>query len=129
MKEEICKISSAEWFVMKVLWGESPLTASEIIEKLKLKSSWSPKTIHSLIDRLVNKGALRVDKEAAQYRFFPLLSQEDCVKDETKSFLKKVYDGSFYLMVANFIKDENMSPSEIDKLKQILEKAEEKDGR
>ena len=106
---------------MKVLWKKSPLTSSQIIEILKEYSSWNPKTIHTLISRLVNKDAIRVKKGGPFYLYSPNISEEECRKVETKSFIKKVYSGSIKLLISNFIKDEKLSWKEIDELKQILD--------
>ena len=118
---KIPKISDSEWEVMKVLWKKSPLTSSQIIEILKEYSSWNPKTIHTLISRLVNKDAIRVKKGGPFYLYSPNISEEECRKVETKSFIKKVYNGSINLLISNFIKDEKLSWKEIDELKQILD--------
>lgn len=115
------KISDSEWEVMKVLWKKSPLTASEIIEILKEYTSWNPKTIHTLISRLVNKNAIKVKKDAPFYLYCPNVSENDCKKEETRSFIKKVYDGSIHLLISNFIKDEKLSKQEIEELKHILD--------
>lgn len=121
MKQNTCKISDAEWYVMKVLWNESPLTTTRIIEALNQVTNWKPKTIHSLISRLVKKGALGVDKESGQYQYYPLAAKEKCIKEETGSFIRKVYEGSFYTMVANFISDDKISKNEIEELKKLLD--------
>ncbi|WP_042454649.1 BlaI/MecI/CopY family transcriptional regulator [Neobacillus dielmonensis] len=122
MKNINCKISDAEWIVMKVLWEEAPLTASKIIEAVSSNKNWSPKTIHSLISRLVKKGALGVNKEMPHYEYYPLVDKRDCILDETRSFIQKVYDGSLHLMLANFIKDEKISEKEIEELQKLLDK-------
>lgn len=119
--KEFPRISDAEWKVMKVLWERSPLTSTEIIESLKLDTAWSPKTIHTLISRLVKKKALKVKKESPFYLYYPLITEQKCRRVETESFLQKVYDGSFHLLVANFIKDERLSEEEIEGLKRILD--------
>lgn len=121
MNDVACKISDAEWLVMKVLWEESPLTTTKIIDRLKTETNWSPKTIHTLIGRLVKKEALGVNKDAPLYQYYPLVSQEDCMREETKSFLHKVYGGSFHLLLANFVNNENLSPQEIEKLRSLLD--------
>lgn len=121
MVKETPKISDAEWEVMKAIWEKSPQTSSEIIEKTKPATKWSPKTIHTLIGRLVNKGALGVNKETQLYTYYPLVSEEKCKKEETRNFLKKVYDGSLNLLLVNFIKDEDLSSKEIEELKALLE--------
>lgn len=115
------QISDAEWAVMKELWDESPQTSSEIIGRLKDKTKWNPKTIHTLIRRLVEKGAVLAEKEGAYYRYRPSVSESECKRAETKTFLKKVYDGSFNMLVASFVKEEKLSMEEIEELKQLLD--------
>ncbi|OIK11793.1 BlaI/MecI/CopY family transcriptional regulator [Bacillus sp. MUM 13] len=122
MKKVDCKISDAEWIIMKVLWEEAPLTSAKIIEAVSSHKKWSPKTIHSLISRLVKKGALGVNREMAHYEYYPLVDKRDCILEETRSFIQKVYDGSLHLMLANFIKDEKISEKEIEELQKLLDK-------
>ena len=52
------QISEAEFEVMKIVWKHAPISTNEITEKLLQTTSWSPKTIQTLIKRLVTKGAL-----------------------------------------------------------------------
>ncbi|HBM79286.1 MAG: BlaI/MecI/CopY family transcriptional regulator [Clostridiales bacterium] len=118
---ELPQISDAEWQVMKVLWKRPRLTASEIIKELKKSTKWSPKTIHTLINRLVKKGAVRALKGSAFYEYYPLVAEDECVKKETNTFLKKVYGGSLRMLIANFIKDDKLSQDEINELKGILD--------
>ena len=55
-------ISESELEIMKVLWEIEKGSSAEIIEQLKDKSDWKPKTIQTLITRLVSKGFVDVDK-------------------------------------------------------------------
>lgn len=114
------KISDAEWLIMKVVWQNSPSTASSVINHLKHETDWSPKTVQTLIGRLVKKGALGVKKDTALNEYYPLVSKEDCMREETKTFLQKVYDGSLKVLIANFVNDEALSSKEIEELKSIL---------
>lgn len=105
---------------MKVLWEESPLTSTAIIEALNPKTNWSPKTIHSLISRLVKKEAIGINKDFSQFKFYPLVEKKDCVMEETRSFIHKVFDGSLQLMLSNFIDNEKLSKNEIEELQRLL---------
>ncbi|WP_432404832.1 BlaI/MecI/CopY family transcriptional regulator [Wukongibacter sp. M2B1] len=122
MGGNIPKISDAEWQVMKVLWKKSPLTAAEIIDTLQPETKWNRKTIHTLIQRLVKKDVLGI-KEENPYMYYPLLEEELCMKEETKTFLEKVYDGSLQLLMTNFLKSEKLSKQEINKLKKLLDES------
>jgi len=123
--KECLKISDAEWKIMQVLWLKSPSTATEIIEAVKPNSEWSSKTIHTLINRLVVKGAVEVMKSSPFYLFSPVITEEECKHVETKSFIEKVYNGSLNKLLTSFIKEEKLSSDEIDELMVILKKSKE----
>ena len=50
---DLPQISEAEYEVMKIVWKHAPINTNEITEKLLQSTSWSPKTIQTLIKRLV----------------------------------------------------------------------------
>ncbi|UCE46495.1 MAG: BlaI/MecI/CopY family transcriptional regulator [Phycisphaerales bacterium] len=119
---EIPQVSEAERIVMQVLWSEGPLTANKIIEKLEGKVKWNPRTIRTLISRLLNKHALDFDKEGKEYRYSPTVTEKQCIKLERVSFLQRVYGGATKPMIAAFIEDAKLSRSDIAELKAMLEK-------
>ena len=120
------KISDAEWQVMKVLWQKTPVTANEIVEKLSAETDWKPKTIRTLINRLCAKNAISFDKDGRQYMYYPVLTEEECVRQETRSFMTRIRTGALKPMLAAFLEEENLSQEEIDELKYILDKKGEK---
>ena len=52
------QISEAEFEVMKVIWKYAPISTNEVTEKLTQTTDWSPKTIQTMLKRLVTKKAL-----------------------------------------------------------------------
>lgn len=122
----IPKISEAEWEVMKIFWSKTePCTANEIVDALDGLSDWKPNTVKTLITRLVNKKALGFKEQRRIYLYYPLVSQEDCVRAETKSFAKRVSGGALKPMLVTFLQDEKLSSDEIEELKRILEERKE----
>lgn len=118
---QIPNISDAEWEVMKVLWARSPQSANEIIQALEDHSEWKPKTVRTLLNRLVQKQAAAFTQDGKVYAYYPLVSEEDCVKTETRSFLKRIHGGAFTPMLANFLREETLTAEEIGELKKILD--------
>lgn len=114
------RISDAEWEVMNVLWQDTPLTASEIIERLAGQKDWSPRTVKSLLNRLVKKGALAFSQQANRYLYRPKVSREECVRLESRSFLSRVFRGQADEMLAHFVKSGQLTPADIEQLKQML---------
>ncbi len=119
--KKLPKISDAEWQVMKVLWKKSPITSSEIVEILKPINNWSTTTIYTLINRLINKKAIAVEEGTSPRLCYPLISEEESSMEESSFFLKKVFNGSLNIMLANFLKNDKLSKKEIEELKHILD--------
>lgn len=118
----IPQISEAEIEVMKVLWELNEATSAQIIEKLEGMSNWKPKTIHTLINRLVAKGAINATKiDGKSYLYSPNISEQEYKSHANKSFLQKLYNGSISLMMASFIKEQKLSKKDIDELKRLLD--------
>lgn len=119
--KQIPKISDTEWQVMKVIWAKWPITANEVIDGLAGKTDWKPKTVKTLLGRLVVKKAIGFEKDNRTYSYFPIVTEDECIKAESRSFLKRVYNGAFNAMLLNFIEDQELSGKDIEELKRILD--------
>ena len=115
------QISHAEWVVMKVVWEKASATANHVVEALEKQIHWKPKTIHTLLARLVQKGALTVDKSEREYVFHPTVEAKDCLRAASHSFLSRFFDGDVAPFLACFMESERLSPAEIEELKRILD--------
>lgn len=120
-------ISDAEWEVMKIIWKQGEATANEIVEQLKESVNWKPNTIKTLINRLLNKEVIGFNKLGKEYSYFALVSEEECIKAESESFLKKVFNGSFNSMVMNFVNSKELSKEDIEELRNILNNSEKEE--
>ena len=116
------KISDSEWEVMKIIWSKEEATANEIIDNIKGKQEWKNTTIKSLINRLLNKEAIGFRKNGKEYFYYPLISEEECIREESKSFLKRVFNGSLNEMVLNLVKSEKLTKEDINELRDVLNK-------
>ena len=116
------KISDAEWKVMRGLWRKSPATVKEVIGILSKKTAWKSETIRTLINRLTKKKAIGFEKKGRRHYFYPLLSEEECVKAETASFLARTGTTMLKPILTAFIEKEQLSDKEIEELRQILAK-------
>ncbi|WP_422446200.1 BlaI/MecI/CopY family transcriptional regulator [Thermoanaerobacterium sp. DL9XJH110] len=116
------QISEAELEVMKVLWDLNCATSSQIADRLIKVKKWKPKTVQTLINRLVAKGAVKAEKKSGKaFLYSPLIGESEFKAHASSSFLQKVFDGSLSLMIASFIKEKKLSKREIEDLKKILE--------
>lgn len=115
------KISEAEWQLMKVLWARHPASANDVIAALAGQCDWSDKTVRTLLTRLVTKKALAYKKDGRTYLYSPLVDERQCVRAESRSFLRRVYGGAITSMLAAFLEDDALSAEQIADLKRMLD--------
>ena len=114
------QISEAEFEVMKIVWKYAPINTNEITEKLTLTTSWSPKTIQTLIKRLVSKKALSCEKQSRVFVYTPLVQEDEYIRQESNSFLNKYYNGNIVSMLTSYLEDDKLSKTELDTLRHLL---------
>lgn len=117
---EMPQISGAELTIMKIIWKQNPINTNEIADLLE---QWSPKTIHTMLQRLVKKGALTYHKDSRVYVYTPLIEEKEYLEKESKSFLDRMFDGELNSMFITMLEGDNtLSNKEIDTLMENLKK-------
>ncbi|MFQ7575485.1 MAG: BlaI/MecI/CopY family transcriptional regulator [Lachnospira sp.] len=126
------QISEAEFEVMKIVWKYAPINTNEITDKLLETTAWSPKTIQTLIKRLVKKGVLAYEKQSRVFVYTPLVKENEYIGHESNSFLKRFYGGNITAMLSAYIDNDRLTESEIETLRSLLsdksKKGEKKNG-
>ena len=117
---ETIRITEAEWEVMLVCWEHVPVAASAIVKAMEKKKSWSLATVRTLLQRLVNKGALTQAQDGKRYLYTPAISMQACVHQESKSFLDRVLGKMPATTVMNLVEQTDLTKSEINELRRIL---------
>ena len=116
------RISEAEWIVMQEIWRTTPQprTAAEVAAELMQRTDWSPRTIKTLLSRLVKKGALTFETEGNRYLYRPAVEQSECVRQESRSFVKRVFGGQTMPALVHLVQSESLSDEQIEELRHLL---------
>ena len=117
-------ISDAESRVMDVLWARSPLSADDVVAALSSESDWHEKTIKTLLNRLLRKGALRHERDGRRYLYSPVVSREDYVSQESRTLIDRLFGGRVAPMLAHFQQHEKLQPDDIRALRTLLDDIE-----
>ena len=120
MDEEI-KVTNSEWYVMSCLWDESPLTLMLIVPLLEEMVGWSKSTCATMLRRMTQKGLIGFEEKGKTKYFYPLVKKEAVVVQETRDFLKRIYNGSVSLMMSSLIGGEGLTGKDIDELQKLLD--------
>ena len=119
------QISDAEAVVMDVLWKRSPLSADEVVMALSSRQDWQDATVKTLLNRLLNKGAIDAEKDGRRYLYAPVLQREAWVQGESESLLDRVFGGRVAPLVAHFSEHRKLSRKDIAELRKLLEEIDD----
>lgn len=120
--KKLPQISEAEYEVMKIVWKNAPVSTNEVTETLTSTTDWSPKTIQTMLKRLVNKGALTYVKEGRVFVYTPLVEEDEYISQKSSSFLSRYYDGELTSMVSAYLENDRLSDEEISELRSLLDR-------
>ncbi|MEM9530318.1 MAG: BlaI/MecI/CopY family transcriptional regulator [Pseudomonadota bacterium] len=113
-------ISESELRIMRVLWGNAPLSAADIDEQLQAETGWHRKTVNTLLSRLVSKEAVGFEPHRSGRRYFPLIAQADYSQAAASQMIDRLFGGRVAPLVAHFVEEQGLSKEDIEELKTIL---------
>ena len=118
------RLSEKEWKVLDSLWDNEGAELKTIVDSLHQHTGWNKNTVLTYLTRMENKGLVRIDKEHTPHTYHSNVDRKTCQKQESRSFLDTVYQGSAADLITAFLKEEKMDEEEIAKLKQMLDEME-----
>lgn len=122
------QISEAESAVMDVLWRSHPLSAEDVVAALAESRQWQEATIKTLLNRLLNKGAVAAEKDGRRYLYSPLLEREAWMLEESEGLLGRLFGGRVAPLVAHFSQHRRLSRKDIAELRALLEDLDDERG-
>ena len=112
-------ISEAEAVVMEVLWQQAPRSADDVVAALAHRD-WAEPTIKTLLNRLLNKGAIRAERDGRRYLYSPVLTREAWVAQQSEGLLERLFSGRVAPLVAHFSERGRLSEADIAELKKLI---------
>jgi BlaI family penicillinase repressor len=119
------QISPAEWDVMEVVWDTGPTTAAHVIARLSDSHDWKHRTIRTLLARLVEKQALTFEVDGKAYIYRPAVTRKQCVRQESRSFMNKVFGGDVGALLVHFAEGADLDADDLERLRELLAKKAE----
>ena len=112
------KLFDSELKVMDVLWKRGDTPAKEIAKVLTAELGWNVNTTYTLIKRCISKGAIQRCEPG--FLCHALIPKSAVQEAETDELINKVYDGSADKLFAALLGRKQLSPQQIEKLRQIV---------
>ncbi|MDR1269295.1 MAG: BlaI/MecI/CopY family transcriptional regulator [Planctomycetaceae bacterium] len=120
------EISEAQWRVMEVVWLRGEATAADIIDEITPDTGWTHQTVRTLLARLVQKGVLQTRPVRNYYVYSPLVSREELVRNESESFLQRLFHGNTDSLLVHFVREGKVRQETLDRLQKMIDEQQNK---
>lgn len=114
------QLTDGEHRIMKVLWEKGSATVAEVAEALSGKDGSAYTTVLTMMRIMRDKGYLACRKDGRAHVYTPKVDQGDAARKAVRQLLSKFFGGSPGELVLSFLRDEELSPEELDELKRQI---------
>lgn len=123
------QLPNAELDVIQVLWkATEPMNTTNILEIMNQEKCWAMSTLQALLSRLEKRGFIKSQMHRHIKYYVSVIGRDGYRLNETKTFLKKLYDNSFKSMVAALLDNKAIDEKDIDEIAEMLRRAGEKNA-
>ena len=116
------KIFESEYRFCLILWEHEPLPSAELARLCREKLGWSRTTTYTVIHRLSERGVVKNENGIVS----SLVSKDDVQASELDELVEKTFEGSLPAFIAAFTRWTDLSQTEIDQLRAMIDGYEEK---
>ncbi len=118
------ELTEAEWEIMKVVWEKQPCTAGTVQEELGAKRDRAYSTVKTTMDRMVEKGFLKIERIRNLQLFSSCISEVEAKRGEFRKMLQRAFDGALTPMMQFLIEHEGLSKDEASQLRELIRRTE-----
>jgi predicted transcriptional regulator len=119
--EERKDLSKAEWKVMKIVWELRKAMAREIYSIAGQEHSWTPATVKTLLNRLVEKGYVTTTRVGNGFVYRPAGDALSTLQSAADALLTNAVEGVTGPLLAHMVERTSLSVEDLDALQKLIE--------
>jgi predicted transcriptional regulator len=114
------KVSEAELQLLQLLWDESPLTATELAERVPAGRDWGLATVKTLLSRLVGKGAVSAEPHGRRFLYKPAVARDTIAARQANGLVDRLFGGRISPLVAQLAEQRELDPEDLAELEALV---------
>ena len=114
------ELFESEWAILHAVWELEPCPAPTVQEALQSEKNWAYTTVKTMMDRMVKKGILRVEKIRNLHLYRSAVTPAQAKKSEIARTLKRAFNDSFTPMMQFLIQNDQLTDDEYAELEQLI---------
>ena len=119
------QLTNAEEQVMKFLWKLEKAYMKNILDEFP-EPKPATTTVSTLLKRMIDKGFVGYNQHGSNREYYPLIKKNDYFSKNLNILIKDFFNNSAAQFASFFTNETHLSISELEELKQLVEKKIEK---
>jgi len=123
---KVSMVTDRELEILKILWAHGRASVREVQDELNLSTG---PVAYSTVQTLLNimeekKGMVRHVVEGRTFIYIPKKSSDRTIRELTRRFVDRVFDGALDRVMVALIDSKAPSPAEFDRLRAMIDEAQ-----
>lgn len=116
-------LSEAEYEIMEFIWEhDRKMSFCEIMEFTSREGhEWKKQTVQTYLTRLIEKRALKAEKEGNRRYYYPAMSKQEFISAWTRRFIEKSFGNSLTDFLSAFTGGKSLTEEEAKELHNFLD--------
>lgn len=116
------RLPDSEFSVMQGVWhSDIPVSTAELKAYLDKTKQWNMSALQTVLSRLEEKGFLSSEKKDRNRYYTPLVTEDEYLADESRSFIERLGGKGLTDLVAAMYKSRSISDEELDELQSFID--------
>lgn len=121
-------LSELQLDLMRALWARGEASTAEIADAMAERRGLAHTTVATLLSRLEKRGVVAARRDGRQLVYRALVNETEVRRGMVSELLSTLFAGDARELVAHLVREEEIAPGDLDRVKRLLAKGERHDG-
>jgi predicted transcriptional regulator len=118
-------LTEAELRLMKILWLRGESAVGDLVAAMPDGAALAYNSVLTTIRILEQKGYVQHRQEGRAYVYSPCVAEHEASRSEVRHMMQRFFDNSRERLLLSLLGDDEISPDELNRLKEAIAKAED----
>ncbi len=118
-------LTEAELRLMKILWLRGESAVGDLVAAMPDGAALAYNSVLTTIRILEQKGYVQHRQEGRAYVYSPCVAEHEASRSEVRHMMQRFFGNSRERLLLSLLGDDEISPEELNRLKEAIAKAEE----
>jgi predicted transcriptional regulator len=118
------QLTELQLAILRVIWDKAEATVQDIWEALHKDRGLAQTTVATMLSRLERRGVVTRRAQARQYHYKAAVTEQEVQHSMVGELTERLFDGDVTALVQHLLSGEDISPGDIAKIRDMIERVE-----